>query len=187
MEKESSVQLEKVLSAPLKTLISENDLRMRVAELAEEVKKDLGDGPVVMIAILKGSYVFISDFSKHFGTNVIVDFMQVSSYGSGTESSGKVQLKKDLDINIKGKDVIIVEDIIDSGLTMKYLLGLLGAREPKSLKVVTLLAKPERHVYKIEADYIGFDIPDVFVVGYGLDYAEYFRNLPYIALPQVEL
>ncbi len=166
------------------TLISEEQIQSRVHELAAEIRKDFGDEEIILVAILKGSFIFIADLSRHLGTNVIVDFMQVSSYDGGLNSSGNVQIRKDLDINILGKNVLLVEDIVDTGLTLQYLRNMLETRRPKALKVVSLLSKPECRLHNIEVEYIGFDIPNEFVLGYGLDYTERYRNLPCISIPQ---
>ena len=166
----------------LEVLISEEELRQRVAELGAQIKADYGEEPILLVAVLKGSYPFLADLTRHLGLNIEVDFVQTSSYGDGKSSSGIVQIRKDLDISIEGRNVLIVEDILDSGLTLKHLRELLGTRKPLSLKVVTLLCKPEAARHGAHAEYVGFEIPDQFVVGYGLDYAERYRNLPYVAV-----
>jgi hypoxanthine phosphoribosyltransferase len=134
------------------------------------------------VGVLKGSFLFLADLVRQLGENVVVDFVMVSSYGDGTESSGIVQIRKDLDINIEGRHVLIVEDIVDSGATLSHLCELLRTRRPKSLKVVALLSKPEARKQHAPIDFVGFEIPNEFVVGYGLDHAERYRNLPYIAI-----
>lgn len=166
----------------LDVLISEETLRTRIAELARRVEKDLEGEEVLLIAVLKGSVHFLSDFARELKLEAQLDFMQTSSYGSGKSSSGVVQIRKDLDINIEGLNVLIVEDIVDTGVTLSHLRELLLTRKPKSLRVVALLSKSEARKVHPSVEYIGFEIPNEFVVGYGLDYAERFRNLPYIAV-----
>jgi hypoxanthine phosphoribosyltransferase len=168
----------------LSTLISEVDLQGRIRSLASEIDRDYGGEELLLVGVLKGSFLFLADLSKHLGSTISIDFVQTSSYGSGKSSSGVVQIRKDLDINIEGKNVLLVEDIVDTGLTLTHLRELLGVRKPKSLKVVSLLSKPEARVHKTQIEYVGFEIPNAFVVGYGLDYAERYRNLPYIAILQ---
>jgi hypoxanthine phosphoribosyltransferase len=166
----------------LKPLISTDQIQLRTKELAEEIKREFGDQQILLVAVLKGSFLFLADLIRHFGDNVMVDFVIISSYGDGTESSGNVQIRKDLDINIEGLNVLIVEDIVDTGATLSHLCELLMTRRPKSLKVVALLSKPEARRQQAPLDFVGFEIPNEFVVGYGLDYAERYRNLPYIAI-----
>jgi hypoxanthine phosphoribosyltransferase len=170
-----------------KILFSEEQLRTRVAQLGEQITADYEGKRPVLAAVLRGSYIFMADLTRQVRLPVTVDFMAVSSYGSGTSSSGQVEIKKDLSDTIEGKDIIIVEDILDSGNTLFYLKRVLEARRPASIKICALLDKPERRAKSIEADYVGFTIPDAFVVGYGLDYDEKYRNLPYIGVlkPQV--
>ena len=163
-------------------LISEDQIQSRVAELASQVRSDYGESPLLLVAVLKGSFVFLADLARHLGESVEIDFVQVSSYGDGASSSGVVQIKKDLDVSIEGRDVLIVEDILDTGLTLAHLRELFATRRPKSLRVVTLLSKPGAVRHQAQAEYVGFEIPDVFVVGYGLDHAERYRNLPYVAV-----
>ena len=165
-----------------KILFTEEELKQRVKELGEQITADYQDKEPVLITVLRGSYIFMADLSRAIDRPCVIDFMSVSSYGKGTTSSGQVQITKDLSENIAGKDVIVVEDILDSGNTLSYLLEILKARQPASLRLCTLLDKPERRVKNIEADYCGFTIPDAFVVGYGLDYAEKYRNLPYVGV-----
>ncbi len=162
-------------------LITEDDLKARVAELAAEINSDYAGRPVVLVGILKGAFIFLSDLCRQLTVPVSFDFMAVSSYGSGTKSCGVVRILKDLDTDITGKEVIIVEDIIDSGLTLNYLHKSLRARHPASLEICSLIRKPETDKVHLDAKYVGFAIPNEFVVGYGLDYAQQFRNLPYIA------
>ncbi len=168
-----------------KIMIKENELNARVLELAEMINKDYGDRELVVIGVLKGCFVFMADLVKKLKSDVRVYFMEISSYQSGTVSSGKITIKKDLDVDIEGKDVLIAEDIIDSGNTLSQLTEILKERKPNSIKVCTLLSKPARRQVEFEADYTGFEIEDKFIIGYGLDCAEQFRQLPYIA--EVEL
>ncbi len=165
----------------LKTLISRSKLNKRVKELALKISRDYSDKNPILVAILKGSFVFLADLIREIKIPHEIDFISVASYGSRKKASGVVRLLKDLSTNIEGKDVIIVEDIIDSGLTLNYIRNNLLTRNPKSLEVATLLDKKKRRKVKIPLKYIGFSIPDSFVVGYGLDYDEKYRNLPYIA------
>lgn len=166
-------------------MITESKLNARVSQLAEMINKDYGDRELIVIGILKGCFVFMADLVKRLKPDVRVYFMEISSYQSGTVSSGKITIKKDLDVDIEGKDVLIAEDIIDSGNTLSQLTKILNERKPKSVKVCTLLSKPARRQVEFEADYTGFEIEDKFIIGYGLDCAEQFRQLPYIA--EVEL
>lgn len=168
-------------------LISEEQIQAKVKELGELISKDFGEEEVLVIGILKGAMIFMADLVRQITSPVALDFMAVSSYGKSTESSGVVRIIKDLDQSIEGKNILIVEDIIDTGLTLQYLVDNLKSRNPASLKIVTLLDKPERRVANIKAEYNGFVIPDEFVVGYGLDYAELFRNAPYIFIPKTEV
>jgi hypoxanthine phosphoribosyltransferase len=166
----------------LDVLLSEEQIQNRIVELGAQITEDYGDAPLLLVGVLKGSYPFLADLSRQLGTNVEVDFVQTSSYGDGTTSSGIVQIRKDLDISIEGRHVLIVEDILDTGLTLRHLRELFNTRKPLSLKVVTLLCKPGAMRHETHAEYIGFDIADKFVVGYGLDHAERYRNLPYVAV-----
>ncbi len=170
------------IEGKLKTLISEADIKKRISELGLKISKDYEGKSVCVICVLKGGVMFMVDLAKEITVPVTMDFMAVSSYGTETSSSGVVKIVKDLDENIEGKDVIVVEDIIDSGRTLSYLIQILNDRRPKSLKICTLLDKPERRVVDVDVAYIGFSIPDAFVVGYGLDYQQLYRNLPYIAV-----
>jgi hypoxanthine phosphoribosyltransferase len=163
------------------TLVSADELERRVAELGAEVSRDYEGRDLVLVGVLKGAVVFIADLMRHLTVPCEIDFMAVSSYGSQTDSSGVVRILKDLDASIGGRDVLIVEDIIDSGLTLQYLLRNLKAREPRSLEVCTLLTKPDRRRVDLPTRYVGFEIPDRFVVGYGLDYRQRYRNLREIA------
>jgi hypoxanthine phosphoribosyltransferase len=162
-------------------LVQPDDLKRRVRELGDEISRDYADKDVLLIGVLKGAVFFLADLMRQIQLPCEVDFMAVSSYGSATESSGVVRIIKDLDQSIDGRNVLIVEDIVDSGLTLQYLLRNLGARNPASVEVVALLTKPDRRKVDIEPRYVGFEIPDKFVVGYGLDHAERYRNLPYVA------
>lgn len=166
----------------LKTLISEKDLQKRIKEIGEQITNEYKNQEIIVVCILTGAVYFATDLTKNIDNDsLMLSFMKVSSYGKEKESSGEIKIEKDLGIEIKNRNVIIVEDIIDTGLTMKFLKKFLLAKEPKSLKVCTLLDKKERRRVEIEADYVGFEIPNKFVLGYGLDYEEYYRNLPYIA------
>lgn len=166
----------------LEVLLDHAALQNKIAEIARAIEADYGDEPVLLIAVLKGSIHFLSDLGRNLRCDTQVDFMQTSSYGSGKSSTGVVQIRKDLDINIEGLNVIIVEDIVDTGITLSHLRELLSTRKPKSLRVAALLSKPEARKVHPPVEYIGFEIPNEFVVGYGLDYAERYRNLPYIAI-----
>lgn len=163
-------------------LFSEEQLKRRVAELADQINRDYEGQELMLISVLRGSFIFMADLVRALTIPCTVDFMAVSSYGSGTVSSGQVQITKDLSEDITGKHVLVVEDILDSGNTLSYLLELLKARQPASIRLCTLLDKPERRVKPVQVNYTGFAIPDAFVVGYGLDYDEYYRNLPYIGI-----
>jgi hypoxanthine phosphoribosyltransferase len=163
-------------------LFTEEALKKRVAELGAEISRDYEDKQPLLISVLRGAFVFMADLVREITIPCTLDFMAVSSYGKGTSSSGQVQITKDLSDDIEGKDLIIVEDILDSGNTLFYLLKILEARKPASIRLCTLLNKPERRVKEVEFSYCGFSIPDAFVVGYGLDYAEKYRNLPYIGI-----
>ncbi len=168
----------------IKVLLSEEVIAQKIKELAELISKEYEGKSIHLICVLKGGVFFMTELSKHITVPVSIDFMAVSSYGDATVSSGRVRILKDLDEAIEGKDVIVVEDIIDSGRTLSHLMEMLKAREPKSLKLCTLLDKPSRREAEVFVDYTGFQIPDEFVVGYGLDYAQLYRNLPYIGVVQ---
>jgi len=163
-------------------LISEEALRYRVAELGRDISVAYEGRTPLLVSVLKGSVVFMADLMRSITIPHAIDFMAVSSYGAATESSGVVRILKDLNESIEGKDVLIVEDIIDSGNTLEYLSGLLLARNPASLRIVTLLSKPARREIDVPVDWVGFEIPDEFVIGYGLDYDEHYRDLPYIGI-----
>jgi len=166
----------------LETLIEEESLQARIGELAKVLDESVGGEPVVLVGVLKGSLHFLSDLARRMKSDSQIDFMQTSSYHGRKSSSGIVQIRKDLDINIEGKNVIIVEDIVDTGVTLNHLRDLLCTRKPKSFQVVSLLNKIGARVVPTKIEHVGFDIPNEFVVGYGLDYEERFRNLPYIAI-----
>jgi hypoxanthine phosphoribosyltransferase len=163
-------------------LVQRDELEHRVRELAEEVSRDYADRDLLLVGVLKGAVFFLSDLMRHLDVDCEVDFMAVSSYGSSTDSSGVVRILKDLDVSIEGRHVLIVEDIVDSGLTLSYLLRTLRARNPASLEVCALLTKPERRKVDLPIRYVGFEIPNRFAIGYGLDHAERFRNLPFVAV-----
>ncbi|GAB2573453.1 hypoxanthine phosphoribosyltransferase [Streptomyces capparidis] len=168
-------------------LITKEEIDAKVAELAREIDRDYAGRDLLIVGVLKGAVMVMADLARALSTSVTMDWMAVSSYGSGTKSSGVVRILKDLDTDIAGRDVLVVEDIIDSGLTLSWLLTNLGSRGPASLAVCTLLRKPEAAKVDIDVKYVGFDIPNEFVVGYGLDYAEKYRNLPFVGTlaPQV--
>jgi hypoxanthine phosphoribosyltransferase len=167
----------------MQILLSEQQIQKRVAEMAVEIRRDFPED-VHLIAVLKGAFIFLSDLVRHMSGKVSLDFMAVSSYAKGTTTSGEVRMLKDLDFGLDGRHVIIVEDIVDSGLTLNYLHEILRARNPKSLRTACLLSKPSRRQVEVSVEYIGFSIEDHFVVGYGLDYAEQYRNLPHIGVLQ---
>ena len=170
-----------------KVLLSEEELHTRVAELGAQLSRDYEGKNLLMVSVLKGSVVFMADLMRAISQPAEIDFMVVSSYGSGVKSSGVVKIVKDLDINLEGKDILIVEDILDSGMTLDYIKGMLLDRNPASIRICTLLDKPTRRKADLQADYVGFTVPDEFVVGYGLDYDERYRNLPYIGVLKPEV
>ena len=165
----------------LEILISEEKIAERVKELAKQISRDYQGKTVHLVCVLKGTYTFLADLARAMEIPVTLDFLAVSSYGKGTSTTGQVQVTKDLDTSLEGMDVLIVEDIADTGLTLRYLYNMLKARNPNSLKVIALLSKPSRRKVDVPVDYVGFEIPDRFVVGYGLDVDQRYRNLPYIA------
>jgi len=167
-------------------LVQPDDLRRRVADLGAEISRDYDGRDLLLVGVLKGAIFFLSDLMRELSIPCEVDFMAVASYGSATDSSGVVRILKDLDSPIEGRDVLIVEDIVDSGLTLQYLLRNLRAREPASVEVCALLTKPERRKIELEARYVGFEIPNRFAIGYGLDHDERYRNLPFVAALQRE-
>ncbi|MFV0399709.1 MAG: hypoxanthine phosphoribosyltransferase [Oscillospiraceae bacterium] len=168
-------------------LVTEEELAARIAQLGAEVSDYYRDKKLLMVSVLKGSVVFMADLMRAITIPVRIDFMSVSSYGSGTKTTGVVRIIKDLEIDITGYDLLIVEDILDSGMTLDYLIDILKQREPQSIRIMTLLDKPDRRQADVRADYTGFTIPDDFVVGYGLDYNEKYRNLPYVGILKPEV
>ena len=170
----------------IRVLVSEEEVDRRIAQLGKEISEAYAGKSVHLICVLKGGVFFTCELAKRITVPVEVEFMSVSSYGSGTESSGIVKIVQDLSTSIEGKNVIVVEDIIDTGRTLSYLLENLKTRSPKSVRLCTLLDKPERRVVDVKVDYVGFEIPDEFVVGYGLDYDQQYRNLPYIGFVEIE-
>jgi len=170
-------------------LIDEASIQARVRKLGAEIASAYGGGePLVLVSVLKGSLIFVADLMRAIPSNVVIDLMEVSSYGGGnTESSGTVRILKDLSGTIEGRDVLIVEDIIDTGLTLNYLMGYLSGKSPRSIRIVTLLNKPARRLVDLKVDWTGFEIPDKFVVGYGLDFGETYRNLRYVGVLKREL
>jgi len=175
----SQTELERAVG---EILIDEETLSARVAELGAEVSADYQGRDLLLIGVLKGAVFFMADLMRHITVPCEVDFMAISSYGDSTDSSGIVRILKDLDINIEGRDVLVVEDIIDSGLTLSYLMRNLESREPATLEVCALLTKPDRREIEVPVRYVGFEIPNRFVIGYGLDFGERYRNLPYVAV-----
>ena len=163
-------------------LVQPDELAHRVSELARQISADYADKNVLLIGVLKGAVFFLADLMRKLDVDCEVDFMAVSSYGSSTDSSGVVRILKDLDASIEGRHVLIVEDIVDSGLTLSYLFRMLGGRSPASLEVCALLTKPDRREVDMPIRYVGFEIPNKFAIGYGLDHAEHYRNLPYVAV-----
>lgn len=165
-------------------IISEEEIQKRVKELGTQISQDYNDQPIALICILKGGLMFLCDLAKHITSPVTYDFMSVSSYGDATQSSGVVRITKDLEESIEGKHVIIVEDIIDTGLTLSYLLNNLLSRNPASVRICTLLNKPSNRRVEIPVDYVGFEVPNEFLVGYGLDFKQLYRNIPYVFTPK---
>lgn len=174
------------MSEIIRVLLSEEEVDKRIAEVAAEISKDYGNEQVHLISVLKGGVFFTCELAKRLTIPVSMDFMSVSSYGAATKSSGVVKIIKDLDEGLEGLNVLVVEDIIDSGRTLSYLLEYLRSKNPKSLKLCTLLDKPDRRVVEVDVDYTCFQIPDEFIVGYGLDYAQKYRNLPYIGVVELD-
>jgi hypoxanthine phosphoribosyltransferase len=171
---------------PLRPLLSEEKIQTRIREMGAQIGKDYPDGTLFLLCILKGACYFLADLSRAIERDTFIDFMGISSYGRGKTSSGEVKITKDLDVSLEGADVLIVEDIVDSGVTLHYLTGLLKQRKPKSIRIAALLDKPERRLRPVDVAYVGFQIPDEFVVGYGLDYAEKYRNLREICVLEQE-
>lgn len=163
-------------------LVTEEELKAKVADLGAQISRDYAGKNLLLVSILKGAVVFMADLMRAVTIPCSIDFMVVSSYGSGTKTSGVVKIVKDLDQDLSGKDLLIVEDILDSGMTLSYLKGLLQGRNPASIRIATLLDKPSRRKVDLKADYVGFEVPDEFVVGYGLDYDEQYRNLPFVGV-----
>jgi hypoxanthine phosphoribosyltransferase len=166
----------------LKVLLTQEELKQKVEEIGKQISNDYKGKKLLLVSILKGSVVFMADLMRNITIPAQIDFMSVSSYGNGVKTSGVVKIIKDLDINLKGYDILIVEDILDSGMTLSYLIELLKTRSPNSVEICALLDKPERHKVEVSLKYKGFTVPDEFVVGYGLDYDENYRNLPYIGV-----
>lgn len=171
----------------LRVLLSEDEIREKVRELGGKITADYKNSNLMLVTVLKGAVVFLADLMRQIDAPAEIDFMVVSSYGSGVKSSGVVKIVKDLDVPLAGKDILIVEDILDSGLTLSYIKELLESRGPRSIRIATLLDKPSRRKVDLQADYIGFSVPDEFVIGYGLDYDEKYRNLPYIGILKPEV
>ncbi len=170
-----------------RVLLSEEYLADVVSKLGKRITEDYKDKNLLMVSILKGSVIFMSDLMRHVNLPCRIDFMSVSSYNGGVKSSGIVKIVKDLDIQLEGYDLLVVEDILDSGLTLSYILKILSARKPKSIKICTLLDKPHQRKADVKADYVGCEVPDEFVVGYGLDYEEKYRNIPFIGVLKPEM
>ena len=168
-------------------LCSEEQLRNKIQELGAAITADYAGKELLMVSILKGSVMVMADLMRAVDLPLQIDFMNVSSYGVGTETKGSVKILKDLDVDIKGKDLLIVEDILDSGVTLHNLINLLRQREPKSVEICTLFSKPSRRQVEVDAKYVGYEIPDAFIVGYGLDYAEKYRNMPYVGILKEEV
>lgn len=171
----------------LRVLYSEKELEAKCAELGAQISKDYEGKNLLLVSVLKGAVVFMTDLMRHITVPCSIDFMVVSSYGSGVKTSGVVKIVKDLDADLAGKDLLIVEDILDTGMTLHYLKQLLQDRNPNSIRIATLLDKPERRRAAVRADYVGYQVPDEFVVGYGLDYDEKYRNLPYVGILKPEV
>lgn len=179
--------MEEKMETKITTLLGKEEVADRIKEMAEDINRDYAGKEVHLICILKGSVFFTTELAKYINVPLTMDFMSVSSYGNGTESSGRVRIVKDLDEGIEGKDVLLIEDIVDSGNTLSFLQDMLRTKKPASLKLCTLLDKPDRRVVEgIKVDYVGFEIPDEFVVGYGLDYMQKYRNLPYIGVVHLD-
>ncbi len=172
--------------AKIITLINEQEIQKKVKELAIAISNDNKNSTPLLVGILKGAWVFMADLVRNLTVPVNIDFLQVSSYGKATESSGIVKIVTDLKFSIEGRNVILVEDIVDSGLTLKYIIDYLTIRRPNNVKICSLLDKPARHKIEIKVDYLGFEVPNKFVVGYGIDYQELYRNLPYIAYVETD-
>ena len=180
----SNTELEQAVG---EVLIEEADLQARIQELGREVSADYAGKELLLVGVLKGAVFFMADLMRELTVSCEIDFMAISSYGAATDSSGVVRILKDLDINVSGRDVLVVEDIIDSGLTLSYLMRSLKARKPASLEICALLTKPDRREIDVPVRFVGFEIPNKFVIGYGLDFAERYRNLPYVAVLHPDL
>jgi len=180
--KKPGPQAAKAPRESVKILITGGRIQRRIQEIAKQIRKDFPDEPLHLVSVLKGGVFFLTDLARSISGEVSFDFIAVSSYGQNTHSSGQVRLTRDLDSSVEGKTVIVVEDILDTGMTLQYLLRLFEQRKPKHLRVAVLLDKPERRIADVRADYVGFSIPNEFVVGYGLDYAERYRNLRYVGI-----
>jgi len=179
--------MEAVRDAVGEVLIEEEPLQARIAELGAEISREYEGRDLLLVGVLKGAVFFMADLMRELTIPCEIDFMAISSYGAATDSSGVVRILKDLDTNIAGRDVLVVEDIIDSGLTLSYLMRSLKARKPASLEICALLTKPERREIDVPVKFVGFEIPNKFVIGYGLDFAERYRNLPYVAVLHPDL
>ncbi|MEG0179132.1 MAG: hypoxanthine phosphoribosyltransferase [Oscillospiraceae bacterium] len=171
----------------LKILLTKEQISEKVGEMGKQISKDYKGRNLLLVTVLKGAVVFLADIMREIDIHAEIDFMVVSSYGSGVKSSGVVKIIKDLDTQLEGKDILIIEDILDSGLTLSYIKDLLASRNPASIKIAALLDKPSRRKVDLQADYVGFAVPDEFVIGYGLDYDEKYRNLPYIGVLKPEV
>lgn len=171
----------------LKVLLSEEQLKAKCAEMGARITRDYQGKNLLLVTVLKGAVVYLADLMRCIDLPCAIDFMVVSSYGSGVKTSGVVKIVKDLDQDLSGRDILIVEDILDSGMTLSYLKGLLQSRRPASIRIATLLDKPSRRKVDLQADYVGYEVPDEFVVGYGLDYDEKYRNLPYVGVLKPEI
>ncbi|MEG2403583.1 MAG: hypoxanthine phosphoribosyltransferase [Oscillospiraceae bacterium] len=171
----------------LKVLLTEEEIAAKVADMGKQISKDYAGKNLMLVTVLKGAVVFLADIMRKIDIHAEIDFMVVSSYGAGVKSSGVVKIIKDLDVALEGKDILIIEDILDSGLTLNYIKDLLTGRNPASIKIATLLDKPIRRKVDLQADYVGFVVPDEFVIGYGLDFDEKYRNLPYIGVLKPEV
>ena len=171
----------------LKVLLSEEQLKAKCAEMGARITRDYQGKNLLLVTVLKGAVVYLADLMRCIDLPCAIDFMVVSSYGSGVKTSGVVKIVKDLDQDLSGRDILIVEDILDSGMTISYLKGLLQSRRPASIRIATLLDKPSRRKVDLQADYVGYEVPDEFVVGYGLDYDEQYRNLPYVGVLKPEV
>lgn len=175
------------MSDKIKVLLPEEEVEERIRQIGKQITEDYSDEEVFLVCTLKGASFFACELAKRIDLPLTLDFIAVASYGNGTQSSGEVRMIKDLDESIEGKNVIVVEDIVDTGRTLSYLLEIMRKRNPKSLKLCSLLDKPERRVVDVKVDYRGFEVPDLFIVGYGLDYAQKYRNLPYIGVLELDV